>query len=71
MAQPGSGATVFQMYTVGRFLQIVGLIIPPLAIISELNERNPSLMLKFLMVAVGIFTIGYLMQRYSGGNTAR
>jgi hypothetical protein len=57
------------MYTLGRFLQIVGLIIPPLAIVAELNERNPSLLLKFLFVAVGIFTLGYLLQRYSGGKT--
>jgi hypothetical protein len=57
------------MYTLGRFLQIVGLIIPPLAIVGELNERNPSLLLKFLFVAVGIFTLGYLLQRYSGGKT--
>jgi hypothetical protein len=59
-----------EMYTVGRFLQIIGLTIPPLAIVAELNERNPGLLLKFLVVAVGIFTIGYLMQRYSGGKSA-
>jgi hypothetical protein len=57
------------MYTLGRFLQVVGLAIPPLAIVSELNESNPGLMLKFLVVAVGIFTLGYLLQRYSGGKT--
>lgn len=55
------------MYTLGRFLQVVGLAIPPLAIVRELNESNPGLMLKFLFVAVGIFTLGYLLQRYSGG----
>ena len=55
------------MYTLGRFLQLVGLTIPPLAIVSELNQSNPGLMLKFLFVAVGIFTLGYLLQRYSGG----
>ncbi len=55
------------MHTLGRFLQVVGLTIPPLAIISELNQSNPGLMLKFLMVAVGIFTLGYILQRYSGG----
>jgi hypothetical protein len=56
-----------EMYTVGRFLQLVGLAIPPLAIVGELNQRNPSLLLKFLGVAVGIFLLGYLMQHYSGG----
>lgn len=58
------------MYSLGRILQLVGLSIPPLAIIAELNERNPSLLLKFLCVAVGIFTVGYLLQRYSGGKAA-
>lgn len=60
------------MYTLGRFLQFVGLTIPPLAIIAELNgrEANPGLLLKFLCVAVGIFMVGYLLQRYSGGKAA-
>ena len=56
------------MHTLGRLLQLIGLTIPPLAIVSELNQTiNSALMLKFLFVAVGIFTLGYLMQRYSGG----
>ena len=55
------------MHTLGRFLQVVGLTIPPLAIISELSQTNPGLMQKFLMVDVGIFTLGYILQRYSGG----
>lgn len=41
-----------------------------MAIVAELNERNPSLMLKFLGIAIGIFVLGYLMQRYSGGKPA-
>jgi hypothetical protein len=59
--------TVLTMYILGRSLQVVGLIIPPLAIMAELNERNPSQMLKFLAIAIGIFVLGYLLQRYSGG----
>jgi hypothetical protein len=57
------------MYTLGRLLQMVGLAIPPLAIISELTgaQPNPGLMLRFLVVAVGIFLVGYILQRYSGG----
>ena len=58
------------MYTLGRFLQFVGLVIPPLAIISELNKRDPATLLKFGLMAVGIFVVGYLLQRYSGGNAA-
>ena len=56
------------MYTVARFLQIVGLAIPPLAIMAQLsNSITLAQMLQFLMVAVGIFFVGYLLQRYSGG----
>ena len=55
------------MYTLGRFLQLVGLTILPLAIVSELNQSNPGLMLKFMLMGAGIFTLGYLLQRYSGG----
>jgi hypothetical protein len=55
------------MYALGRFLQVVGLTILPLAILSELNNSNPGLMLKFMLVGAGIFTLGYLFQRYSGG----
>jgi hypothetical protein len=56
------------MYSLGRFLQLIGLTIPPLAIVAQLNNSiNSGLMLKFLFVAVGIFTLGYLFQRYSGG----
>ena len=60
------------MYTLGRLLQLVGLAIPPLAIVSELTgqQPNPGLMLRFLMMAVGIFLVGYILQRYSGGNAA-
>ena len=55
------------MYTLGRFLQVIGLTIPPLAIVSELNQSNPGLMLKFMFMGAGVFTLGYLFQRYSGG----
>ena len=60
------------MYTVGRLLQLAALIIPPLAMFSELSkaEPDPGQMLKFLFMAVGIFTLGYLMQRYSGSGPA-
>jgi hypothetical protein len=63
----GSRCYRAEMYTVGRFLQIVGLTILPLAILSELNHTNPGLMLKFMLIGAGIFMLGYLFQRYSGG----
>jgi hypothetical protein len=57
------------MYTLARFLQFVGLIIPLLAIMAQLFERiSLGQMLGFLVVAVGIFVIGQQLQRYSGSD---
>jgi hypothetical protein len=59
------------MYTVARFLQIVGLTIPLLAIVAQLNDHiTLSQMLGFLAVAIGVFLIGHVLQRYSGGGGA-
>lgn len=58
------------MYSVARFLQIVGLTIPPLAIVAQLMERiSLGQMLGFLVAAMAFFGIGHLMQRYSGGGS--
>ena len=56
------------MYTLARFLQMVGLTILPLAIFAQLNE-NISLgqMLGFIPASIIIFSIGYLLQRYMSG----
>jgi hypothetical protein len=59
------------MYTLGRVFQSAGLIIPPLAIIAQLNNRiSAGQMLRFLVVAICVFSIGYVMQRYSRGGNA-
>lgn len=56
------------MASLGRLLQLAALIILPLAMMAQLsNAISLGVMLKFLMVGVGIFTAGYLLQRYSGG----
>ena len=58
------------MLTLARMLQIVGLTIPPLAIIAQLadpDQFGTGEMLKFLLMSVGIFLLGYLMQRFGGG----
>ena len=57
------------MYTLSRMLQMVGLTIPPLAIGAQLFDPDhfgTGEMLRFLLMAVGIFLLGYLMQRFSG-----
>jgi drug/metabolite transporter (DMT)-like permease len=55
------------MYALARFLQIVGLAIPPLAIVAQLNESiTLGQMLGFLVVSMGVFLIGHLLQRTTG-----
>jgi hypothetical protein len=62
------GGTVPDMLKVGRFLQFAALVILPLAMMAQLsNAIDTKMMLRFLFVGVGIFTLGWLMQRYSGG----
>ncbi len=55
------------MSTVGRFLQFAALVILPLAMVAQLgNQITASKMLQFMLMGVGLFLLGYLMQRYSG-----
>jgi hypothetical protein len=67
---PASSAnvTVLTMYILARMLQLVGLTIPPLSIIAQLNQQiTLGQMLSFLAVSMGVFAVGYLLQRYAGG----
>jgi hypothetical protein len=58
------------MYSVARLLQLIGLTIPPLAILAQLNNSiQAGKMLQFLFASVLIFSIGYVLQRYSGGGS--
>jgi hypothetical protein len=67
LSRSAVGGTVLGMYTLGRLLQIVGLTIPPLSIISQLAGLiTPGKMLQFLVVSIAVFAIGHLLQRYSG-----
>ena len=57
------------MYKFARFLQLVGLTIPILAVVAQLNQTiKANMMLGFLVVSVLVFSIGYLLQRYTGGS---
>jgi hypothetical protein len=59
---------VLGMYQIGRLLQLAALVILPLAMVSQLSGSiSLGQMLQFLFVGAGIFTLGYLLQRYSGG----
>jgi hypothetical protein len=59
------------MHSIARLLQLIGLTIPVLAIVAQLgNSITASKMLGFLVASVLIFSIGYLLQRYSGGGPA-
>ena len=58
------------MYTLARFLQMVGLTIPVLAVFAQLNQSiTAGKMLGFLVASVLIFMIGYTLQRSSGGGS--
>jgi hypothetical protein len=55
------------MRSIARLLQLVGLTIPPLAVIAELlNHIGTKQLLQFLIVSVCIFLVGYLLQQYTG-----
>lgn len=63
----GLDGTVRTMYTIARILQIIGLVIPPLAIMAQLNESiTLGQMLQFLVVSICVFMIGQLLQRHTG-----
>jgi hypothetical protein len=54
------------MQPLARFLQFIGLTIPPSAMIAQLgNHISAGKMLQFLLVAVGVFVLGYTLQRFS------
>ena len=55
------------MQTIARMLQLVGLIIPPLAMAAQLgNQISAGRMLQFLVFSVCLFSAGYLLQAYGG-----
>ena len=63
----GAG-TVRAMYALARLLQLVGLVILPLAIIAQLNNSiDVRQLYRFLFFSIGIFCAGYLLQRMVGG----
>jgi hypothetical protein len=65
-----AGGNVLGMFKLGRLLQLVALVILPLAMVSQLSGSiSLGQMLQFMFVAVGIFMMGYLLQRYSGGGS--
>lgn len=57
------------MHTIARLLQLVGMAIAPLAMVAQLGGSiSVGDMLKFLLLSVGIFVVGYTLQRYSGSS---
>jgi len=57
------------LYNLGRFLQLVGLIMLPLAVAGNLQPNNPlSLGTSLTLSSIGmlIFFVGWLLQQASG-----
>jgi hypothetical protein len=53
------------MQAIARFLQLAGLTIPLLAMVAQLMNRiRAGQMLQFLVVAVCLFSAGYILQVY-------
>jgi len=53
------------MQAVARLLQLAGLTIPLLAMVAQLMDNiKASQMLQFLVVAVCLFSAGYILQVY-------
>jgi hypothetical protein len=55
------------MHALARLLQVAGLIILPLAMVAQLDERiRAGQMLQFMIVGACLFTVGYLLQQNTG-----
>jgi hypothetical protein len=57
------------MREVGKLLQVVGLVLPPLSIVMNVMGylQRPLQMLSLLVVAVCLFLIGRLLEGYARG----
>ena len=54
------------MATFGRWLQIIGLVAPPLTLILQLQEAITSgQMLQILIAAICLFCIGRIVEGYA------
>jgi hypothetical protein len=57
------------MRVIGRFGQVLGLAVPPLAILLQLNQSiSLGQMLSMLLFAACAFWIGRIMEGYAGGD---
>ncbi len=55
------------LYSIGRFLQLVGMLILPIAMAGEIAESHGlGPMLQWAVVGIVVFGIGWTMQYYSG-----
>jgi hypothetical protein len=67
LSTAGAAGNVLTMYALARLLQVAGLAIPLLAIMAQLSEAiTLGQMLRFLVASICLFSIGYLIQQYSG-----
>lgn len=56
------------LYRIGRFLQLLGLIILPIAMAGNLargDQVDSRVMLAIASVGVGVFVLGWLLQKGS------
>ncbi len=54
------------MYSIGRFLQLLGLLIAPAGVVGNIVQRDvvsEGVMLSILLAGGGVFLIGWLLQQ--------
>ncbi len=53
------------MQSTGRFLQLVGLVVLPLAMLLQLGGAiSPGVMLRFMIAGVLVFGMGWILMTY-------
>lgn len=55
------------LYSLGRLLQLAGMICLPLGIAGNISEKiSVTAVYQFTIVGIGLFVVGYWMQQASG-----
>jgi hypothetical protein len=60
-----AGALTWLRFTVGRILQVLGLLITGVAMTAYFGTHSPTYMLRMMLVGVLVFLPGWLLARPS------
>jgi hypothetical protein len=62
-ARKGPGALAVARYTLGRVLQVLGLLITGVAMTAYFGTHSPTYMLRMMLVGVLVFIPGWVLAR--------